>query len=236
MITGASRGLGKAIATDFVKQGADVIHVARAYGVDVADAEQVESLVSQYTSIDILVCCAGQYGPIGRLEDTDWQEWKRTIEVNLFGTVRFCQAVIPLMRKQGHGKVILMSGGGAVRPRPRFSAYATSKAAIVRFAETLAAELKDTGVDVNAVAPGMLNTELLAEVLKAGPERAGQDEYDQVVNFTDSGFSEPVRLVTFLASSASNGISGRLISAQHDEHRDLWAAEPECVTHEFRNP
>ena len=101
--------------------------------------------------------------------------------MNLFGSVLCCRAVLPHFRVNGYGKIIQLSGGGATSPLPRLSAYAASKAAVVRFAETLAEELRGTGIDVNAIAPGALNTRLLDEVLEAGPERVGDSFYERAL-------------------------------------------------------
>ena len=90
-----------------------------------------------------------------------------------------CRAVLPLLREQGYGKIINLSGGGATAPLPRISAYAASKAAVVRMTETLAEELNGRGVDVNAIAPGALNTRMLDEVLEAGPEKVGKAFYER---------------------------------------------------------
>jgi NAD(P)-dependent dehydrogenase (short-subunit alcohol dehydrogenase family) len=130
------------------------------------------------------------------------------------------------MRRQGYGKIVLLSGGGATRARPRFSAYAASKTAVVRFAETLAEEVAGSGIDVNAVAPGALNTQLLDEIERAGPERVGEAEYAALQHCRSEGgvpVVTPARLITFLASNDSDGISGRLISAVWDEWAELPA-------------
>ena len=86
---------------------------------------------------------------------------------------------IPHFKQNRHGKIIILSGGGATKPMPYLSAYAASKAGVVRFAETLAEEVKDFNIDVNTVAPGALNTRLLDEVLAAGPEKVGKAFYEQ---------------------------------------------------------
>ena len=109
---------------------------------------------------------------------------------------------------------------------PRISAYAVSKAAIVRFTETLAEEVRGTGIDVNAIAPGALNTRMLAEVLEAGPEKVGQAFYDRSLKQKESGGSPLGRgadLALFLASAASDGITAKLISAVWDD----WERWPE---------
>jgi 3-oxoacyl-[acyl-carrier protein] reductase len=137
-----------------------------------------------------------------------------------------CRAVLPLFRRAGYGKIVNLSGGGATSPLPRISAYAASKAAVVRFTETLALEAADAHIDVNAVAPGALNTRLLDEVLDAGPERVGQDFYDRAVKQKEKGgapLSKGAELIAFLLSAASDGITGRLLSAVWDP----WSTLPE---------
>ena len=253
IITGANRGLGKAIASVFVREGAHLLLVARDetllqrvcngllerrswegqhvdhLGADVSLVTDVEAVKRKALSlfphhIDILVNNAGIYGPMGSVEDVDWDEWVLTVQVNLFGTVSLCRAIIPIMQQQGHGKIINLSGGGATSPLPRMSAYAASKAAIVRFTETVAVELRGTGIDVNAIAPGALNTRLLDHVLEAGPEKVGQDLYERSVRQKKDGgvpLEIPAQLAVFLGSSESDGITGRLISAVWDDWRSL---------------
>ena len=128
------------------------------------------------------------------------------------------------------GHIIIISGGGATKPLPYLSAYAASKAAIVRFGETLAEELKERGIDVNLVAPGALNTRLLDEVLQAGPERVGQAFYDASLRQKQSGGTPLTRgadLCAYLASAASDGITGKLLSAVWDpwERLEQWRDE-----------
>jgi NAD(P)-dependent dehydrogenase (short-subunit alcohol dehydrogenase family) len=146
--------------------------------------------------------------------------------VNLFGSVLCARAVLPHFREHGYGKIIQLSGGGATSPLPRLSAYAASKAAVVRFAETLAEELRGTGIDVNAIAPGALNTRLLQEVLDAGPEHVGASFYERALEQRASGgtpLEQAARLAVFLGSEASDGITGKLISAPWDPWEELPA-------------
>jgi len=254
IVTGASRGLGEATAARLLAAGAHIVlagrdddtlssvvsymranRVAEAQQIvgqvcNVARPAEVDRLVEVAGGvtgrIDILVCNAGIYGPMGRVEDVDWSEWVEALEINLFGTVLCCRAVLPWMRQQARGKIVLLSGGGATQPLPRMSAYAASKAAVVRFGETLAEELRDTGIEVNSVAPGALNTRLLDQVLAAGPDQVGKDYYDRAVQQCQRGGTPldlPAELIAFLASPASDGITGRLISAVWDDWRGLPA-------------
>lgn len=193
---------------------------------DVSRAEDCQAAVSraiiELPDVDILVNNAGIYGPMGAIEDVDWDDWIKAIEINLFGTVLMCRAVLPHLRATGYGKIINLSGGGATAPLPRISAYAASKAAVVRFSETLAHEVTGTRIDVNAIAPGALNTRLLDEVLAAGPERVGKEFYQRSLQQQQNGgagLEKGAALATYLASSDSDGISGRLFSAVWDD----WA-------------
>jgi NAD(P)-dependent dehydrogenase (short-subunit alcohol dehydrogenase family) len=256
IITGASQGLGLEIAAKYVEAGADVMLCARDGDLlekacerlrSIADPDQkiasmpsdvskeadvdhlFEATISTLGACHILVNNAGIYGPKGEIEAVDWSEWVRAIEINVLGSVLMCRAVLTQFKAQKYGKIIQLSGGGATNPLPRISAYAASKAAIVRFAETLAEEVRGTGIDVNCIAPGALNTRMLQEVLEAGPDKVGQDFYDRAMKQKDTG-GVPIEigadLAVFLASAQSDGITGKLISAIWDnwetwpEHRD----------------
>jgi NAD(P)-dependent dehydrogenase (short-subunit alcohol dehydrogenase family) len=253
IITGANQGLGRAIATSFVKAGASVLLTARGEELlhqvrqelaplavkpgqqvhsmrgDVSNPESCAAVVKRAREVlpdlTILVNNAGIYGPMGRLEEVDWRAWVEAIQVNLLGSVLMCREIIPLLRARSYGKIINLSGGGATAPLPFISAYAASKAAIVRLTETLAEELRDAQVDVNAIAPGALNTRLLEEVLAAGPEKVGEKFYRNALKQQAEGgapLEKGAGLAVFLASAASDGITGRLLSAVWDD----WAALP----------
>jgi 3-oxoacyl-[acyl-carrier protein] reductase len=190
---------------------------------DVSRPADVERLVGaaldRFSRIDVLVNNAGVAGPTGCVEDVDWKEWERTLRVNLFGSVLCCRAVLPHFKGNGYGKIIQLSGGGATSPLPHRTSYAASKAAVVRFSETLAEEVRGTGIDVNSIAPGALNTRMLEELLDAGPGKVGQTLYDRALEQRASGgvpLDVPARLAVFLASAESDGITGKLISAPWD--------------------
>ena len=247
LITGASQGLGKEITRHFLAAGASVAICARgaetleatraelaplgtvvARTCDVASEADVNSFVEfaeqELGPIDVLVNNAGIYGPKGPSESVDLAEWVHAIEINLYGVLLPCRALIPRFKAAGRGKIIILSGGGATNPLPFISSYAASKAAVVRLMETLAEELRDFHIDVNAVAPGALNTRLLGEVLEAGPEVVGPDFFARALKQRDTGgvpLEKGAGLCWYLASEASNGITGKLISAQWDPWSSL---------------
>lgn len=244
VITGGNRGFGLAVAQAFARAGASLVLTARdAAELDAAraslrseipgasvevcpgdvslevDVDRLAEFTARLGGADVLVCNAGVYGPKGPIESIDFTAWAQAITINLSGVVLCVRAFAKQLRARPNGKVIVLSGGGATKPMPNLSAYAASKAAVVRFAETLAEEWRDYGIDVNSVAPGALNTRLLDEVLAAGPGVVGQAFYDASIKQRDTGGAPLERgaaLCTYLASHESDGITGKLISAIWD--------------------
>lgn len=258
IISGASKGLGAAIAKAYVVAGASVVICARnknqllekqaelqaistgnkiiAIPTDISSPQQIEHLIKiaemELGGIDILVANAAIYGPKGPLETLDWQAWSDVIDINLKGTVLQCKAVIPLLKKQKKGKIIIVSGGGATKPMPNFSAYAASKAGVIRFSETLANELQQFNIDVMAISPGALNTDFLDEVLRAGPEKVGDKFYQISLKQAKTGgcpLELAADLAVYLATDTADGITGRLISAVWDPWNNLHEYYPEIA-------
>jgi 3-oxoacyl-[acyl-carrier protein] reductase len=178
----------------------------------VSSRTQVGDLVSyverHHQRVDVLVNNAAIYGPVAQLDATDPSEWMDALRINLIGPMMLSRAVLPMMRRQRYGKIINISGAGA-RPQPECTAYNASKAGLLRFTEALAVDLADTGIDVNAVAPGVLDTRMrLRSALPDDP---------------DANMQQAVALIAWLASSASDGITGRLFSAVWDDWKHLEA-------------
>lgn len=248
---GAGRGIGRSIALRFAAEGAGLVLAARTTAdlektaeacsglgarcsvqtADIANSSAIAGIfeaAGPFGRLDVLVNAAAIMGPVGPFQEVDATAWEQAMRVNLLGTVNACRAGLKFMIEQGSGSIINFSGGGGSAPLARFSAYATSKAAVVRFTETLAEELSNTNIRVNAIAPGMVNTTLHDAVLKA-KELAGLEYFDKVRRLRDSGVggSPPelaAELALFLASDDSHGLTGRLVSAPHDGWRE-WDRE-----------
>jgi len=244
LITGASRGLGRVLARRFWEADDSLILVARrsasldetiaalparegrvamCIAADLSDPAAVSDVTAQLDArgihVDVLVNNAAIQGPIGPLWENDWEGWCRTIRVNLLAPAELCRTFVPRMKAAGGGAVINLSGGGATGPRPNFSAYGTAKAALVRFSETLAEEVRSSGVRVNCIAPGAMPTAMLVEVIEKGASAAGEKEFAVATNVIEKGgasMDAVADLVLFLASERACGITGKLISAVWD--------------------
>lgn len=251
IITGAGGGIGSAIAKTFAREGCNLVLIDHAKVAldrlskelekydceflletcDLRNKKEIEDAVDKafkkFSKIDILVNAAGVQGPLGPFINNNADKWTETISVNLNGTMLFIKAVLPIMIEQGFGKIINFSGGGAFNPRPNFSAYAVSKAAVVRLTETLAEELKENNIQVNAIAPGAVNTEMLEKALEAGPEAVGNKFYEKAKKQKEEGGDSPqlaADLILFLCSEKSYNLSGRAIHAKLDNWRE-WDKE-----------
>jgi NAD(P)-dependent dehydrogenase (short-subunit alcohol dehydrogenase family) len=224
LIIGSGAGLGKALFADLRKTGHYKIldDIASHDFVDIGSAHQVKGYLDILDfSFDHVVITAGVYGPLAKIEDTDSNEWIRAIMTNLIGPANVCREVIPGMKRNNYGKIVLLSGGGATKPMVGASAYAASKAGLVRFAETLAHEVHDYNIDVNCVAPGLMNTKMLESALDAGPEIIGHELFMNSLNHKQYSnkrleFIDPIQCIKYLLSEEGDGITGKLISAKYD--------------------
>ncbi len=252
LITGAGRGIGKRLAIGFANAGALVALVARSraqldlahleiehsggsserFAGDVRDREFLSTAVDRAMvrfrrPVDGLICAAGVQGPIGPLTDSDPKAWWETLEVNLQGTALAIRAVLPNMAANRRGKILALTGGGVDRPRPNFSAYAASKAAIARMVECVAAEVEHENIQVNCMSPGGSYTAMTDEILRAG-ERAGQRDLEDARHIRTSGGVNPDRqleLAFFLTSPQSNHVSGRTVHVNDDWQHYLLREE-----------
>lgn len=239
VVTGSSTGIGRALTEHLLARGDSVWGLARSkqddllerypqtfrYACcDVGEWQQVQraadEILSEWRSADGLVTAAGLQGAIGPTVTVDPVLWSSTVRANLDGTFYAIRALHALLAKtSGRAKIVCFSGGGATKPRVNFSAYGCAKTGVVRLVETLAEELREQPIDVNAVAPGAINTRLTDEVLELGPERAGEAEYQAALKQKATGgasLEKAIGLVVYLLSSDSDHISGRLLSAPWD--------------------
>jgi NAD(P)-dependent dehydrogenase (short-subunit alcohol dehydrogenase family) len=239
VISGASSGIGAALTKRLTSDGNVVYVCARSiaeleeitcsnkiasfHHCDVSQEEQVVQFVdwirSKASHVDALINAAGTYGAIGPLLQTDSEEWRKAFEVNVFGSYLMIKHLVPLMRPERSPRIINFAGGGAFNAFPNYTAYAVSKAAVVRLTETLAIELKSVGIAVNAVAPGFVATKIHEATLCAGPEKAGGEHFEYTQRMLAQGAASmdaPVGCVRFLLSEQAHGLTGKTISANFD--------------------
>jgi NAD(P)-dependent dehydrogenase (short-subunit alcohol dehydrogenase family) len=232
LITGASRGIGKAIASAFAREGARVFICARnkefvdravleirnsggeIYGQasDVGHLEDVKRLVrgasEQYGAVDILVNNASLLGARVPIADYSPSAWEEVLRVNVTGVFWVTQEVLRLMIPQRKGSIINVSSGVGRVGKARWGAYAVSKFAVEGFTQVLAEEVKDLGIRANAVNPGATRTEMRAA--------AYPDEDPLTLPVPE----KVVPVFVYLASDASRGITGQSFEAQE------WVAPP----------
>jgi NAD(P)-dependent dehydrogenase (short-subunit alcohol dehydrogenase family) len=242
LVTGAGRGIGKRLAIGFAAAGNRVGLLARSKAeldlahleiehaggnalrirADVTDFEQVTAAVDRmrvhYGEVQVLICAAAVPGAVGPFVEQSPKAWVETIHTDLLGVMHACRAVLPHMVERRSGKIIVLSGPGAITARPNFAAYAACKAAIVRLVETIADEVRDHNIQINCMGPGATYTHMTDEILRAG-DRAGWRETEEAIEVRRTGGVAPekqIQLALFLASEESNHISGKLIHVNDD--------------------
>ncbi len=249
VVTGAGRGIGKAVSLAFAREGADIAvasdngvenlavageieqlgRLALPFEVDVSDPAQVASMAEQvidrFGHVDILVSNAGiiRRGLLIYSEDSDW---KRTIEVMVYGTYHCCKAFVPGMVERNDGRVIIMSSVMGKMSNPANSSYAASKHALIGIARTLATEvvmLGAKGVTVNAICPGIADTDMvtgpegsmakLSEMLGISPEEVWK-QFMKKMSLQERLIEpeEIAAMALYLASDDARGITGQAIN------------------------
>jgi 3-oxoacyl-[acyl-carrier protein] reductase len=222
LVTGGSRGIGRAIAAELAKAGADVVigyrsgikeanEVAgevgcRAVQADISDPEDAKRLVDEAGDLDILVNNAGvtRDGLLARMSDEDWRV---VLDTNLGGTFNTCRAASRGMMKRRGGTIVNVSSIVGVHGNPGQTNYSASKAGIIGFTKALARELGSRGVRANVVAPGYISTRLTNEL----PEELQQS---MLANTPLGRFGDPEDVagaVRFLSSDASSFITGEVL-------------------------
>jgi 3-oxoacyl-[acyl-carrier protein] reductase len=228
LVTGASKGIGKAIALAFGREGAHVVVTARNTAALAALVEQAQELgvealavtadlgleadiqrlvvetLARFGRVDILVNNAAIIHPPLDLVDFEVALWRQVIEVNLTGAALLTRAVLPTMIQNRSGKIINLSSIGGRKGGKGRSAYRVTKAGLISLTESVAAEVKRYGIDVNCICPGGVDTEGYREAFNSG----GRAENPRLMRP-----EEIAELAVFLASAASSAITGAAIDA-----------------------
>ena len=245
VITGATGGFGSALAFKYFQEGANLLLIGRSINklnslknklikgkiseqfiftikLDFSNPNLIKKVINKklnkITKIDILINCAAIQGPIGKSWDNNFKQWQKTFNINFYSTMILTNTILPFMLKYKTGTIINISGGGSTSSRPDFSSYAISKTAIVRYTEILADELSSTKIKINSIAPGIMATNMLKNVIKSKKYISNINECiaaQKVLSHGDN-MSKAIDLCIFLSSKESNGINGKLISANWD--------------------
>ena len=228
IVTGASRGIGKAIAVMFASEGANVVVTARTeYAIDDLAGRIVQSggsalavtadlsidsdlqriadeTLANYGRIDILVNNAGIIHPRINLVDFDFELWRKVVAVNLEAVALLTALCLPSMMERNYGKVINISSIGGRKGSKGRSAYRATKAALINLTESVAAETKPYGIDVNCICPGGVDTEGYREAFRM---RGKIDDPSLMAP------EEIAKLAVYLASDDSSSVTGAAIDA-----------------------
>ncbi|MEP6569120.1 MAG: 3-oxoacyl-ACP reductase family protein [Acidobacteriota bacterium] len=234
IVTGGARGIGRAIVELFSELGVHVVvnyvkdqvaaeataHAARGRGVeaiafraDVAKPlqaqELIEASVAHFERVDILVCNAGIWEG-APLEEMSEELWDRTMDINLKGTWTVCRAVVSQMKKQRSGKIVILTSTAGQRGEANYSNYAASKGAQIAFTKSLAEELGEWGINVNAVAPGWVDTEMTKQAL--GDEKQREAIVATIPARKIATPEDIAAPVAFLCSDWSRHITGEILN------------------------
>ena len=241
LITGAGRGLGRAFSIGLAAAGMRVAAVARsadqiaetvrlieasggsavALRADVSDPAEVRRMAQEARDrlgpIDVLINNAGAGGPFGPTWEADPADWWRAFETNMQGPFLCCREIVPGMVAAGRGRIVNVASGAGTRAIPYMSAYVSSKAALIRFSETLAGVLKDSGVSVFAIQPGTVRTAMAEEVLNSPDALRWLPWFKNIFDEGGDVTAEAATaLVLFLASGKADALSGRFFAVPED--------------------
>jgi NAD(P)-dependent dehydrogenase (short-subunit alcohol dehydrogenase family) len=238
LVTGGGRGIGASIARELADAGMRVAVAARsrdqvetvaaelggmALVGDVSRpedvAEWVRRIQAELGPVDLLVANAGIAAGESAAWELDPAQWWHVFEVNVLGAYLCCRAVIPGMLERGRGRIVLTGSGAAYLPGSRDSSYSASKAALWRFGETLALQLRDRGLAVFVISPGLVRTDMTAPSFG-----------------DDAPWTPPElapRLVRVLASGRADALAGRYLHAEHDDIEELIGRADEVAANDL---
>ncbi|MBI2704495.1 MAG: SDR family oxidoreductase [Actinobacteria bacterium] len=243
VVSGLGPGMGRDISLALAREGADIAMAARREKRMLAVAEEVEALgrravciqtdicdrsacdnfaaqaAEQLGRIDILVNNAFQDGTFTTFEDSNLDDWRKTFDVNFFGTLQLTQAVLPHLKRQGDSRVIMINSMAVQKIEELYGAYAASKGALATATKTLARELGPYGVRVNAVHPGFIWGDSVEWYINHLAEQAGvtfEEKYSEIAGETCLKYlpssEEIVGAVVFFASPLAKPVTGQALS------------------------
>tara|TARA_A100001015_G_scaffold320489_1_gene447043 strand:+ start:1162 stop:1938 length:777 start_codon:yes stop_codon:yes gene_type:complete len=231
LVTGSSNGIGKYIANKISKKHeviglskSKVSNTYKTFQCDLLNLNEIKKVKKEIFKnqlrIDALICAAGIQGKHKRFDQYKSLEWVESVNANIKLTFYPIMEFQEYFNLNERFKIICFSGGGATGPRENFSGYSLSKTSIVRMIENLSIEWQSLNIDINAVAPGAIYTNMTKEILKLGLKKVGKKEYDSALEaklLSNKRLDKLNRLILFLLSEKSNGLTGRLLSAQWDD-------------------
>jgi len=234
IVTGGSRGIGKAVVELLASCGAHVVvnyvrdedaaaatvNLAQSHGVkavaiqsDISRLDQAERLVQEtveyFGRVDFLICNAGIWegAPVDSMSE---ELWNKTLNINLKGTWSVCRAAVPLMKQQRFGRIVIVSSTAGQRGEANFSNYAASKGGQISFTKSLAPELGPFGINVNSVAPGWVETEMTADVFADAAQR---ESIRRIIPVGRAATPEEIAgPIVFLCSEWANHITGEVLN------------------------
>lgn len=236
LVTGGGRGIGRSTAIALARSGCRVIVIARgqaqieavaqeirdsggdalAMPCDISREDDVQRVFEQTGPVDVLVNNAGIIGPISPVASADPNEWMQNIAINLDGIFLTCRYALPAMMERDWGRIVNVSSGAARGTTYGWSAYSAAKAGVEVFTGVLAREVANSGVRVNAVRPGIVDTEMQVEIRGSSEDRFSPENVERFRGYKERGLlrnpDDPARLILWLLSPEADDINGETLA------------------------